>query len=106
MSGFAIRNPYVIFVLCLIVMILGTVSTARMPVDMFPPINLPVIAVATFYSGMPPAQIEANITYHLERQFTLSSGIDHIESPSLPGVSLIRIFFRTGTDPDTKENPD
>jgi len=100
MSGFSIRNPYLIVVLCLIVMILGAVSVSDMPVDMFPPINLPVVAVATFYSGMPPAQIETNITYHLERQFTLASGIDHMESRSLPGVSLIKVYFRSGTDAD------
>jgi multidrug efflux pump subunit AcrB len=100
MSGFSIRNPYLIVVLCLIVMILGTVSVGSMPVDMFPPVNLPVVAVATFYSGMPPQQIETNITYHLERQFTLAAGIDHMESRSLPGVSLIKVYFRAGTDPD------
>ncbi|ADV83552.1 efflux RND transporter permease subunit [Terriglobus saanensis] len=100
MSGFSIRNPYLILVLCLVVMILGTVSAGDMPVDMFPTINLPVVAVATFYSGMPPQQIETNITYHLERQFTLASGIDHMESRSLPGVSLIKVFFRAGTDAD------
>jgi multidrug efflux pump subunit AcrB len=101
MSGFAIRNPYLIVVICFLVMILGAVSTADMPVDMFPPIDLPVVAVATFYSGMPPQQIEANITYHLERQFTLASGIDHMESRSLPGVSLVKVYFRAGTNPDT-----
>jgi len=100
MSGFSIRNPYLIVVLCLVVMILGTVSVADMPVDMFPPISLPVVAVATFYSGMPPQQIETNLTYHLERMFTLAGGIDHMESRSLPGVSLIRVYFRAGTDPD------
>jgi multidrug efflux pump subunit AcrB len=100
MSGFSIRNPYLIVVLCLVIMILGVVSVSDMPVDMFPPINLPVVAVATFYSGMPPQQIETNITYHLERQFTLAAGIDHMESRSLPGVSLIKVYFRTGTDPD------
>ena len=100
MSGFAIRNPYLIVVLCLLITILGTVSTARMPVDMFPPVKLPIVAVATFYSGMPPEQIETNLTYHLERMFMLAGGIDHIESRSLPGVSLIRVFFRAGTDPN------
>jgi multidrug efflux pump subunit AcrB len=98
MSGFAIRNPYLILVLCFLVMILGAVSTADMPVDMFPPVDLPVVAVATFYSGMPPQQIEANITFHLERQFTLASGIDHMESRSLPGASLIKVYFRAGTN--------
>ena len=101
MSGFSIRNAYLIVVLCLVTAILGVVSVSDMPVDMFPAINLPVVAVATFYSGMPPQQIEANITYHLERQFMLASGIDHMESRSLPGVSLIKIYFRAGTDPDT-----
>jgi multidrug efflux pump subunit AcrB len=100
MSGFSIRNPYLIVVLGLVMMILGTVGASDMPVDMFPAVKMPVVAVATFYSGMPPAQIETNITYHLERQFTLASGIDHMDSRSLPGVSLIRVYFRTGTDPD------
>lgn len=100
MSGFAIRNPYLMVVLCLVITIMGTVSISDMPIDMFPPVNLPVVAVATFYSGMPPQQIEANITYHLERQFTLAGGIDHMESRSLPGVSLIKVYFRAGTDPD------
>lgn len=100
MPGFSIRNPYLIVVLCLVMMILGAVSASEMPVDMFPAVDLPVVAVATFYSGMPPAQIETNITYHLERQFTLASGIDHMESRSLPGVSLIKVYFRSGTNPD------
>jgi multidrug efflux pump subunit AcrB len=101
MCGFAIRNPYLLIVVCLVITILGAVSTASMPVDMFPPVKLPVVAVATFYAGMPPQQVETNITYHLERQFTLAGGIDHIESRSLSGVSLIKVYFRANTDPDT-----
>jgi multidrug efflux pump subunit AcrB len=100
MSGFAIRNPYLIIVFSLLVTILGSVGAARMSVDMFPVIDLPVVAVATFYSGMPPEQIETNITYHLERMFTLAGGIDHMESRSLPGVSLIKVYFRVGTNAD------
>ena len=68
----------------------------RMPVDLFPPINIPVVVVATFYSGMPPEQIENDITGRFERFFTLGSGIDHIESRSLPGVSLIKVYFQPG----------
>ena len=100
MSGFAIRNPYFIVVVCLIIAVVGIAMTVRMPVDMFPPINIPVVVVATFYSGMPPEQIEADITSRFERFFTLGSGIDHIESRSLPGVSLIKIFFQPGTSAD------
>ena len=60
-----------------------------------------VVVVATFYSGMPPEQIENDITGRFERFFTLGSGIDHIESRSLPGVSLIKVYFQPGTDPDS-----
>jgi multidrug efflux pump subunit AcrB len=101
MSGFAIRYPFFIIVLCLIVAIVGTVTLVRMPVDLFPPINIPVVVVATFYSGMPPQQIETSITNPFERFFTLGSGIDHIESRSLPGVSLIKIYFQPGTNADS-----
>src|ERR1700688_3201334 len=100
MSGFAIRYPFFIIMMCLIIMVVGVTTMARMPVDLFPEINIPVVVVATFYSGMPPEQIEANITNPFERFFTLESGIDHIESRSLTGVSLIKIYFQPGTDPD------
>jgi multidrug efflux pump subunit AcrB len=100
MSRFAIRNPYFIIVCCLIIAIVGTTTLVRMPVDLFPPINIPVVVVATFYSGMPPEQIETDITGRFERFFTLGSNIDHIESRSLPGVSLIKIYFQPGTNAD------
>jgi multidrug efflux pump subunit AcrB len=101
MSGFAVRNPYFIVVVCLIIAIVGAVSLVRMPVDMFPSMDIPVVVVATFYSGMPPQQIESDITSRFERFFTLGSGIEHIESRSLPGVSVIKVFFQPGTNPDS-----
>src|SRR6202789_1217584 len=101
MSRFAIRTPYLIIVACLITVVLGAPSVLPMPVDMFPAMNVPVVIVATFYSGMPPEQIEGNITYHLERFFTLASGIDHMESRSLDGVSIIRVYFQPDTNADT-----
>src|SRR5499425_2406473 len=100
MSGFSIKYPYFIIVICLVIAILGSVTLVRMPVDLFPPINIPVVVIATFYSGMPPQQIETNITNPFERFFTLSAGVDHIESRSLPGVSLIKIYFQPGTNSD------
>ena len=101
MSGFAIRNPYFIMVICLVVLVVGITSLVRMPIDLFPAMNIPVVVVATFYSGMPPQQIETNITNQFERFFTLASGVDHIESRSLPGVSLIKIYFQPGVNPDS-----
>src|ERR1035438_86055 len=100
MSTFSIRNPYFIIVVCLVVAVLGFVAIAGMPVDLFPTINLPQVVVATFYSGMPPQDIEANITAPLERFFTLASGIDHMESHSLRGLSMIRVFFQPNTSAD------
>src|SRR5579884_3772602 len=100
MSRFSIRNPYFIIVVCLALLVIGVTSLARMPVDLFPPINLPEVVVATFYTGMPPQDIEIDITNPLERFFTLASGIDHMESRSLLGVSIIKIYFQPGTNAD------
>jgi multidrug efflux pump subunit AcrB len=98
MPKFALAYPYFIIMLCLVVAVVGVTTVVRMPVDLFPQINIPVVVVATFYGGMPPQQIEADITDTFERFFTLGSNIDHIESRSLTGVSLIKIYFKPGTD--------
>lgn len=100
MSRFSIHNPYFIIVCCLAVCVIGFVALQRMPVDLFPEINIPEVVVATFYSGMPPQDIEANITSPLERFFTLGSGIDHSESRSMLGVSMIKVYFQPGTSAD------
>src|SRR5271166_716677 len=100
MPRFSIRNPYFVVVLCLALTVIGITSIARMPVDLFPPINIPVVVVATFYNGMPPVDIETDITNPLERWFTQASGIDHSESRSLLGVSMIKVFFQPGTNAD------
>jgi len=104
MSRFSIRNPYFIVVVCLIVAVVGITSLVRMPVDLFPTINIPEVVVATFYSGMPPEEIETEITGRFERFFTLGSGIEHMESRSLPGVSIIKVFFQPGTNSDSDVN--
>src|SRR3954468_22987925 len=101
MSRFSIRNPYLVVVACLIVTVIGLTSVARMPIDLFPAINIPEVVVATFYSGMPPEQIENDITGRFERFFTLGAGIDHMESRSLPGVSIIKVYFQPGTNADS-----
>ena len=100
MSKFALKYPFFIVMVCLMVLVVGVTTVARMPVDLFPNINIPVVVVATFYSGMPPEEIETDITGRFERFFTLGSGIDHMESRSLPGVSLIKVYFQPGTDPN------
>src|SRR5512147_1303186 len=101
MPRFAIKHPHLIVVLCLMTCVVGGTALMRLPVDLFPAIRIPVVVVATFYSGMPPEQIENDISGRFERFFTLGAGIDHIESRSLPGVSLIKVYFQPGTNADS-----
>src|SRR6202166_4288231 len=100
MTRFSIRNPYFVIVVCLVLTVIGVTSLARMPVDLFPVITLPEVVVATFYSGMPPEDIETDITNPLERFFTMASGMDHMESRSMLGVSIIKAYFQPGTNAD------
>ena len=101
MPKFAIQNAYFILAACLMIAVIGVTALARIPVDMFPVMNIPVVVVATFYNGMAPQEIEADITSRFERFFTLGSGIEHIESRSLPGVSIIKVYFQPGTNSDS-----
>src|SRR5579864_898455 len=101
MSRFAIRYPYFIIVVALMICVVGVSSLVRLPVDLFPSLKIPVVVVATFYSGMPPEQIANDITGQFERMFTLASGVDHMESRSLTGVSLIKVYFQPGSNPDS-----
>jgi multidrug efflux pump subunit AcrB len=100
MSFFAIRYPFFILMVCMVIVVVGIAGITGMPVDLFPPVKIPVVVVATFYAGMPPEQIESDITDSDERFFTLGSNINHIESRSMSGVSLIKIYFQPGTDPN------
>jgi len=100
MPKFALKYPFFILMICLAVALVGSFTVASMPVDLFPSIDMPVVVVATFYNGMPPQQIEADITNTFERFFTLAANVDHSESRSLTGVSLIKIYFKPGTDPN------
>ena len=101
MSRFSIRNPYFIIVCCLALAVIGINAYTRMPVDLFPAINLPEVVVATFYNGMPPQDVEVAITNPLERFFTQASGMNHMESRSLLGVSIIKAYFQPGTNADS-----
>lgn len=101
MTRFSLSYPYFIIVACLMTVVVGITSVVRMPVDLFPEIKIPVVIVATFYTGMPPEQIEQDLTSRLERFLTLAGGIDHMESRSLPGASLIKIYFQPGVNPDS-----
>ena len=96
----ALKNPYAVVAISLIVVILGVVSYQKMVRDIFPEINVPVVAVATFYKGMGPSEMEGAVTLRLEQLFLQASYVEHMESRSLPGVSLIKIYFHPNYNVD------
>src|SRR2546426_1195267 len=90
----ALRRPYTFVVLALLIAVLGIVSVASMPIDIFPAINIPVVNVIWNYSGLSPTEMQDRIVTTSERAFTTTvTGIEHIESVSLRGVAVTRLFF-------------
>lgn len=90
----ALRRPYTMVVMAFAIAILGVLSILRMPTDMLPEIDIPVISVMWSYQGMSPREMEGRIVSNYERGLTtLVNDIEHIESQSLAGVSVIKIFF-------------
>ncbi len=97
----ALRNPYTFFVMAILIVLFGSLAGLRTPVDILPDIKLPVISVVWTYVGMPPADMSNRIITYYERQMTTAvTDIDHIESQSLPGVGVVKVFFH----PDVNVN--
>jgi multidrug efflux pump subunit AcrB len=94
----SLRRPMTIFVAMLGLALLGYFAFLRMPVDIFPNLNLPVIIVAQPYGGMDPAQMEGSLVYYYEYHFLYITGIDHVESKSIQNVGLVKLYFQPGTD--------
>ncbi|MBA5866097.1 MAG: hypothetical protein GDA67_05290 [Nitrospira sp. CR1.3] len=90
----ALKNPYAVFAVCMIALVLGAVSYKKMRVDIFPEIKIPTILVTTFYRGMSPSEMEGAITLKMEQRFVEASYVEHIESQSLAGMSYIKVFFQ------------
>src|SRR5512138_2796943 len=95
----ALRRPYTFIVMALLIAIGGVLTIARTPIDIFPEINIPVVSVIWQYTGLSPAEVEGRMVTISERAATTTvNGIEHIESESLAGVGLIRLFFQPGVD--------
>src|SRR5438270_1322309 len=93
----ALRRTYTFVVMALLIAVLGAVSIWRMSTDIFPEINIPVVSVVWQYTGMPADEIEKRIILINERVLTTSvNDIEHVESQSLTGVGVIRIYFHQG----------
>ena len=94
----ALRRPITLIVV-MVGLILGSVlAVSRLPVDIFPNLNLPVIYVAQPYGGMDPAQMESYLVSYYEYHFLYVTGIEHVESRSIQNVGLVKLFFHPGTD--------
>jgi multidrug efflux pump subunit AcrB len=95
----ALRQPYTFVVMALAILILGVVAIYRTPVDIFPVVDIPVVSVIWTYSGMAPEEMTGRITTVSGRAITTTvSDIEHIESQSYNGVSVIKIYFQTGAN--------
>ena len=95
----ALRRPYTIAVMALLILVLGTLSLTRMIVDIFPAIDIPVVAVVWNYPGLSAEEMERRVVIISERGFsTTVNGIERIESQSIPGIGLLKIYFQPGTD--------
>ena len=95
----ALRRPYTVAVLSLLVLLLGVLSTTRMIVDFFPKIDIPVVFVGWQYSGLSAEEMERRVVIISERAYsTTVSGIERIESNCIPGIGLVKVFFHPGMD--------
>jgi multidrug efflux pump subunit AcrB len=97
----ALRRPYTFVVLAMLIVLFGVLEILRMPTDIYPEINIPVVAAIWSYNGLPPLEMEGRIATQFERAATTTvSGIEHIESQTLSGVSVIKVFLQPGTSMD------
>src|SRR5262250_3088216 len=94
----ALRRPYTFVVLAMLIAVLGVLSIVTMTVDIFPRINIPVVNVIWNYGGLSPTEMQNRIVTISERAFTTTvNGIEHIESVSLRGTAITRLYFHPGT---------
>ena len=95
----ALGKPYTFVVMAILIVLFGTIAWVRSPTDIFPDIRVPVIAAVWTYNGLPPEDMSGRVIYFYERQLsTTVNDIDHIESQSLAGIGVVKIFFRPGVD--------
>ncbi|MBS0395248.1 MAG: efflux RND transporter permease subunit, partial [Proteobacteria bacterium] len=97
----ALSRPYTFFVLAIAILLFGPLAILRTPVDIFPDIRVPVVSIVWTYSGLSPGEVSDRITTYFERTTTsYVNDIDHIESQSLPGVAVVKLFFHANVHID------
>src|SRR5437764_14396949 len=102
MVGLALRRPYTFIVMAMLILLATPFVLAKMAMDIFPEINIPVISILWNYNGLPAQEMGQRIASSSERGLTtVVSDIEHIESTSLPGVSVIKVFFQPNANIQT-----
>jgi multidrug efflux pump subunit AcrB len=96
----ALGNPYAVIVLALMILVLGSVAVVNIPVDILPVFKAPAVQVLTYFQGMPASSVEKTITNRIERWVNQAPGAAKVESKSVPGVSVVKIYFRDDIDPN------
>jgi multidrug efflux pump subunit AcrB len=96
----ALKNPYAVAVLAFMIMVLGLVAIVNIPKDILPVFKAPAVQVMTYYSGMPTSAVEKTITNRIERWTNQATGCQRVESKSMLGVSVVRLYFRDDIDPN------
>src|SRR5271165_4773979 len=96
----SLRNPYMVGTLVFLFLVLGIVSAANIPVDILPVFKTPAVQVLTYFQGMPASSIEKTITNRIERWVSQAPGAALVESKSVPGVSVVKLYFRDDIDPN------
>src|SRR5262245_249676 len=96
---FALKNPHLVVVVALLFLVVGLVALLQIPRDILPAFKSPGILVMTFYSGMPANAIDKTITSRMERWCGQATGVTHVESKSMTGISIVRLYFRDDVDP-------
>ena len=95
----ALTKPITFVVMAIMILVGGAIAWAKTPTDIFPNIRIPVIAVVWTYRGLPPEDMAGRVIYYYERQLSTSvNDIEHVESQSLAGIGIVKIFFRPGID--------
>jgi multidrug efflux pump subunit AcrB len=95
---FALRRPYTIAVLVACIVFGAVLSLRRAPADIFPNLGVPVVYVVQPYGGMSPTQMEGQLVGYYEYHFLYINGIEHIESQSIQGMAMLKLYFHPGTD--------
>ena len=98
MTNLALKNPIAILMICIGLVVFAAVVTPGMSIDTFPELTPPVLVVGTLAPGLGPKDVEKTITWRIEKYVSATPGVDHVESISRSGLSVIFVWLKWGTD--------